>query len=45
MDDMDPGGSNDQQPPSHNFIHAFSALRPLTRRRPLPEPAFALSSH
>ena len=38
MDDMDPGGSSDQQPPSQNYIQAFAALRPLTRRRPLTEP-------
>jgi hypothetical protein len=44
MDDMDPGGSSDQQPPSHNFIHAFRALRPLTRRRPFPEPVSPISS-
>ena len=28
MDDKDPGGGNDQQPPSQNIIHALTAIRP-----------------
>jgi len=28
MDDMDPDGSSDQQPPSHNFIRTLTAIRP-----------------
>jgi hypothetical protein len=28
MDDMDPDGSSDQQPPSQNFIHTLTAIRP-----------------
>lgn len=28
MDDMDPDGSNDQQPPSHHYIHTLTAMRP-----------------
>jgi len=39
MDDMDPGGSSDPQPPSQNFIHASTAMRPLARPRPLTEPS------
>ncbi len=28
MDDMDPDGGNDQQPPSHYYIHTLTAIRP-----------------
>ena len=27
MDDMDPDGSCDQQPPSYHIIHTFTAIR------------------
>ena len=28
MDEKDPGGGNDQQPPSHNIIQTLTAVRP-----------------
>ncbi len=28
MDDKEPGGSSEQQPPSHNFIHTLTIIRP-----------------
>jgi hypothetical protein len=34
MDDMDPDGSCDQQPPSHNFIHTFTAIGPPDAKAP-----------
>lgn len=29
MDDKDPGGGSDQQPPSYNSIHMCAAARPI----------------
>ena len=28
MDDMDPGGGNDPQPPSHSIIRKLTTIRP-----------------
>jgi len=42
MDDMDPGGGN-EQPPSHNIFHTIAAIRPFRHQCPCLELALTLN--